>query len=106
MLETSVNRRTFLAGAGAGTAALALGRGARGAGPNDRIRVAVIGIRGRGLAHLSAFASKDSQVATICDVDSRLFDARARLVEAKTGRRPQCVQDLRRVLDDKDIDVV
>ena len=104
---TGVNRRTFLASAGSGAAALALGRGARAAGPNDQIRVAVIGIRSRGQAHIDAFAkTKDTQVVALCDVDSRLFSASSKKVEDRAGRAPQLVSDLRRIMDDKDIDVV
>ena len=102
-----VNRRTFLASAGAGAAALAVGQGARAAGPNDQIRVAVIGFNGRGKSHIDAFTGhKRTAVATLCDVDTRLFDGAATGIEKKTGKRPECVQDLRRVFDDKNIDVV
>jgi len=104
---SDVNRRTFLAGAGSGAAALALGSGARAAGPNDRLRVAVIGFHGRGQSHIDAFtADRRTTVATLCDVDTRLFDKASSSVEAKGGARPECVQDLRRVFDDKAIDVV
>jgi predicted dehydrogenase len=103
----SVNRRTFLASAGSGAAALALGSGARAAGPNDQLRIAVIGFHGRGESHIDAFTkNKQTAVATLCDIDSRLFDGAAGGVEKKTGKRPECVQDLRRVLDDKNIDAV
>src|SRR5688500_9315313 len=104
---SGVNRRTFLASAGAGAASLALGRGARAAGPNDVIRVGVIGIRGRGRDHVEAFRDRtDTVVAALCDVDSRLFASAAKSVEDKTGQAPRLVGDLRRLLDDKAIDVV
>jgi predicted dehydrogenase len=104
---SGVNRRTFLASAGAGAAALAVGRGARAAGPNDRIRVAVLGIRGRGESHIHGFSNhKDTEIAALCDVDSRLFGERVKALESKTGKAPRIVGDLRRVMDDKDIDVV
>ncbi|HWE39487.1 MAG TPA: Gfo/Idh/MocA family oxidoreductase [Isosphaeraceae bacterium] len=104
---SGVNRRTFLAGAGAGAAALAVGRGTRAAGPNDRIRVAVVGIRGRGGSHIDGFSNhKDTEVAALCDVDARLFGERVKKVESKTGKAPRIVGDLRRVMDDKEIDVV
>src|SRR4051794_18631414 len=102
-----VNRRTFLAGAGAGAAALALGKGTRAAGANQQLRVAVVGIRGRGREHISAFCGrKDTTVVALCDVDSRLFPHRAKEVEEKTGKAPQLVCDLRRLLDDPAIDVI
>lgn len=104
---SGVNRRTFLASAGAGAAALALGKGTKAAGPNDVIRVAVLGIHGRGQSHISAFSNhKATTVAALCDVDSRLFDRSTRELEKRTGKAPQCVGDLRRIMDDKSIDVV
>ncbi len=104
---SGVNRRTFLASAGSGAAALALGSPARALGPNDQIRMAVIGFNGRGKSHIAAFAKdKRTTVATLCDVDSRLFKPAAALLGVAEGKAPECVQDLRRVLDDKDIDAV
>ncbi len=104
-----VNRRTFLASAGSGAAALAIGSGARAAGPNDQIKVAVIGIRSRGQSHIDAFTKhKDTAVVALCDVDSRLFNGSAKKVEdrSKSGKAPKLVTDLRRIMDDKDVDVV
>ena len=102
-----VNRRTFLASAGSGAAALAIGSGVRAAGPNDAIRVAVIGIRSRGQSHIDAFSGrKDTRVVTLCDVDSRLFSGSAKKIEDRSGKAPALVTDLRRVMDDKDVDVV
>ena len=106
--DSGVNRRTFMASAGAGAAALAVhGRSSRAAGPNDRIRLAVIGINGRGVAHIDAFAQrKDVDLATLCDIDTRLFDLRVKHALLRSGRTPTTVQDLRRVFDDKNIDAV
>ena len=49
-------------------------------GANERITMAVIGIRGRGKAHISGWAAlKDNRnvvIKTICDVDESFFTAR------------------------------
>jgi predicted dehydrogenase len=104
---SGVNRRTFLASAGAGAAALGLMSTARALGANDQVRIAVIGFNGRGKSHIDAFTkNKQTTVATLCDIDTRLFDKGAASVESKQGKKPECVQDLRRVLDDKNIDAV
>jgi predicted dehydrogenase len=96
-----------LASAGSGVAALAVGTGTRAAGPNDVIRVAVLGIHGRGQSHIHEFGNnKSTTIAALCDVDSRLFDGSAKQIEKKTGKAPDCVGDLRRIMDDKSIDVV
>ena len=104
---SDVNRRTFLASAGAGAAALAIGRGARAAGPNDRLNVAVIGIRGRGKSHIEAFSEhKDTAVVALCDIDTRVFSGPMKKVEENGGKPPEMVSDLRRLLDDKKIDII
>jgi len=105
-------RRTFLkrsaATTGFGVFAIA-GTKASGRvlGANDMIRVAVAGINGRGRAHMGEFAGRDGcQVTYLVDPDTRLFQSRAAVVEAKGGNRPKCVPDIREVLDDKNLDVV
>jgi predicted dehydrogenase len=76
-------------------------------GANETIRVAVAGINGRGSSHIDGFAkTKGCQVVCLVDPDSRLFDSRTKQVEEKGHNHPQCVQDIRKVLDDKDVDVV
>ena len=104
---STVNRRTFLASAGSGAAALALGSGARAAGPNDALRLAVIGVRGRGQEHVSAFSGrKDCVVAALCDVDPAQFKKPADAINARTGKSPALLADFRRALDDPNIDAV
>jgi predicted dehydrogenase len=76
-------------------------------GANDRINIAVIGTRGRGKAHLREFAKiPNVRVKTVCDVDERLFPERVKMVADVQGHTPGTEYDLRRVLDDKDIDAV
>lgn len=79
-------------------------------GANDRINVSVIGVRGQGYGHLRRWAglSKDYnvQVKTICDVDENLFPERVATVTEIQEKKPGTAFDLRKVLDDKDIDVV
>jgi predicted dehydrogenase len=75
--------------------------------PNERLRVAVLGVGKRGIDHAMAFAARrDTEVAIICDVDSEVGQRRCDELHAKTERRPRYKQDLRKVLDDKTIDVV
>jgi predicted dehydrogenase len=78
-------------------------------GANDRVVLASIGIRGQGNALKRGFARlKNVEIKTLCDVDANLFDSRLndpKLAEI-TNFKPGCVQDLRRVLDDKDVDAV
>ncbi|HXE81566.1 MAG TPA: Gfo/Idh/MocA family oxidoreductase [Vicinamibacterales bacterium] len=78
-------------------------------GANDRVVVATIGIRSQGQALTRGFARlQNVEIKTLCDVDANLAPARVndeRLADVPTFK-PRFEQDLRRVLDDKDIDAV
>ena len=77
------------------------------AGPNERIRVALLGVHGQGRVHASKWAEmKDAEVVAVCDPDSNVVADAMAAVEKKSGRKPQYVQDLRKIMDDKTIDVV
>jgi len=106
-------RRQFLRdsmfAAAAVSSAPMIGRVARAqnTGPNDRLLCAVIGCRGRGGSHISAFSGrKDCEVAYIVDVDEKVGRQCCDSVEKRTGRRPRWVRDMRRVFDDKSVDVI
>jgi len=78
-------------------------------GANDRVVLANIGIRGQGNALKRGFARiPNVEIKTLCDIDENLFESRAkdRRLEDVTTFHPGYQQDLRRVLDDKDIDAV
>ena len=76
-------------------------------GANDMINVAVAGIHGRGQSHIDAFCTLPGcRVTYLVDPDSRLFEARSKSVEKKSKYKPQCVQDLRKALEDKNLDAV
>ena len=76
-------------------------------GANDAINIAVAGIHGRGGSHIQAYtSSKESRVTYLVDPDTRLFEGRVKSIEKKTGYKPQCVQDLRKALEDKSLDAV
>ena len=76
-------------------------------GANDTVRIAVAGINGRGQEHLHQFASmKNVEVAYLVDPDSRLFASLSAAVKKRGGNTPVCVQDLRKALDDKNLDAV
>jgi len=103
-----LNRRSFLkttaaATAAAGTATFSI----NAVGANERVVLAVMGIRGRGNYLAPRIAGRDDvELRYLADPDSRLFDGRSRNVAQVTGRRPECVQDFRHVLDDPEVDGV
>jgi len=76
-------------------------------GANDRVNIAMIGIRNRGNALTATFAKiAGVHIKTLCDVDENLYAQRVKEVEQQQGSAPSTQYDLRRVLDDKDIDAV
>jgi len=79
-------------------------------GANDRINVAVIGIGGRGGEHITHLCSlKDNRnvrVITLCDVDEKFFDQRAKAVLEKSGVKPSVEWDMRKVFDNPEVHAV
>ena len=105
-LET---RRSFLRRSAAFGAFVVAGTRASGKvfGANDTIHVGVAGINGRGGAHIGEFSRMENVAVThLIDPDSRLFGKRGEALEKQHGKKVACVQDIRRALEDKDLDVV
>jgi len=110
-------RRDFIKKSALGTAALVVGGMGFSAksygsimGANERINVAVVGIGGRGIAHINAWAdlkgSHNVRLKTLCDTDEQFFGPRSNSVIEKTGIKPSTEWDMRKVLDDKEIDAI
>jgi len=79
----------------------------RAQSPNEKIGVAVVGTGGRGQSHLGAFVSDPrTEVVAVCDVDEKHAAESADGVEKQQGRRPAVHSDLRRVLDDRAVQIV
>jgi len=104
-----VNRRRFLeqtmltAAAAALPARQLLAQEKQSTSPNQRLSVAVVGVRGRGSGHARAFAARsDCQITYICDADRNVGPR----VAAGFASKPKCVADMRRIFDDKSVDVV
>jgi predicted dehydrogenase len=71
-------------------------------GANDDIRVGVVGLNGRGEAHINEFSKLPGvRLAAFCDVDLQVLERRA---EKFSGIKKY--QDVRRLLADKEIDVI
>ena len=90
------------------TGAAALSIGARRIlGANDRVRVGLIGLGGRGNAHLGSYLQiPGSQLAAICDVNQAARErANARITKAGQDKAVE-FSDMRKLFDSKDIDAV
>lgn len=109
-----VTRREFLVETGAVGSAIggvigapALLRSAAAAGPNAAIRVGCIGVRGKGGHHISGLSSVAGvEMAALCDVDASILDSRAAALEKRGKRKVKRYEDYRKLLEDRDIDVV
>jgi len=106
--RNEISRRRFTATSLAAAAVVA-GDARRVLGANERVVLASIGIRGQGNALKRGFAKlPDVEIKTLCDIDENLFASRAsdKALSNVATFKPGYVQDLRRVLDDKDVDGV
>ena len=106
----SLTRRDFVRSTGLSGAALMaplLKTGFANNSPNETIQVAVMGIRSRGTAHALTLAKLPNvNVAALCDVDERLLPKLAADVEKISGKKPTTETDIRKVLENKEIDAI
>ena len=102
MTETS--RRSFLATT---TAVLAAGAATPMRGATDKVNVAVIGLGGRGHAHMGEYAKlPEARIAAVCDVNQEALERGQALVLKLTGSKPKGYADMRQVFDDKEVQAV
>ena len=109
-----LDRRRFLDQARLAAAAAAGGPVRRGlagqqqsAAANEKLSVAVIGVGWRGPTHANQFAARrDCEVTYICDADRQVGIKVTDQIAALQGRRPNFVQDMRRIFDDASVDAV
>jgi predicted dehydrogenase len=102
-MAPTTTRRTFLRGSLAcGATLAAAGRLRAAVGPNDQINIGLIGCGGRGKEVAGMFHQLEGvTIAGLCDPDS------SRLAEVhKTYSAAKAWPDVRRMLDDADIDAV
>ena len=103
------SRRKFIAQSSAFAAFAISGTKSSGniIGANERINVAVCGIKSRGSSHIGGHGrQKNVCISHLVDPDSRLYEGRKKFVTNKFKNTPECVQDVRQVLDNKDVDVI
>ncbi len=103
----SIGRRDFITGAAAIGGAQLLGNARASAAASDSIRVAILGLGGRGRDHMPDCAKVPGvNVGAFCDPEETRMAQRAAEFQSLTGQKLALHRDLRRVLDDKDIDAV
>src|SRR5258708_28742919 len=76
-------------------------------GANDRINIAVVGVGGRGTAHVNEYLKQnDAQLAAVVDVNQAAQERIQTLVEKQKGYKPKVFSDMREAYADKSIDAV
>src|SRR5688572_15099228 len=101
-----LSRRDFLRRASLLAGALAVAPHARVLGANDDIRVAVVGFHGKGMQHIGVFKKLPGvRVVALCDVDSAVM-AEGLKKHFAEGPKPKTYTDVRKLLEDKEIDAV
>src|ERR1035441_5421127 len=107
-----VTRREFLDTLAAGAAGLAGTASAKSysqiLGSNERLKLAVMGLNSRAYAHLASLkANKDAaRITHVVDVDSTILAKYVGETEKQMGRAPAADKDFRKVLEQKDVDVI
>ena len=98
-----MNRRHFFISSAAALSAASTVRSS----PNDTVRVACVGVRGQGQSHIRAYARMQNvEIAALCDVDDSVLGQRLQDTEKLTGKRPAAFTDVRKLLEQKDIDAI
>ncbi|MCK5853459.1 Gfo/Idh/MocA family oxidoreductase [bacterium] len=112
-MSKEISRREFMKqgslGLAAGGALLSTSAKsyARIIGSNEIINIAVVGIRGQGGSHIGAYAKmKNVRIKYLVDIDENQFSHRVKQVENIAGYRPSTEWDMRKALDDKELDAV
>ena len=109
-----LNRREFLdatkkslPAAAVGLTILANAKSARAYAANEKVVLASVGVRGRGNHLAQGFLDRgDCEIAYVCDVDATQFAKADAFAERQGGKKPTCVQDFRKALDDKSVDAI
>jgi predicted dehydrogenase len=102
-----LGRSLAVAGVGAGFAIGGTKSSGRVIGANDTIRIGIAGLHGRGGNHVSEFAGmKGVEITYLIDPDMRTYPIRIKQIEGHGGSTPRTVQDIRKALEDQNLDAV
>jgi len=108
-----MDRRKFIqASSVAGTSFLMAPQLGKAAGffkgsPNEKVVIGMMGTHSRGLYLAQNFcALPNVEIAYICDVDSKVVDSTIADIGKRTGKNPQGLGDIRRLLEKKDVDAI
>jgi predicted dehydrogenase len=103
-----ITRRSFLKNTALSAAALSLPARVYSAaeGSNGDIRIAVVGFNGRGQSHIQGYLGlKGVRIVALCDVDKNVLQKGVDQLKKK-GQEVKTYQDIRKLLEDKEIDAI
>ncbi len=76
-------------------------------GANDKINVAIVGLGGRGSAHLNIYSRlPDARVAGLCDIDQAAREKAQATLMKNTSQKAKEFEDMRQVFADPGVDAV
>ncbi len=87
--------------------ALTAAQATRVLGANDRVHMAVIGLGGRGRAHVNNYTQiPDCTITALCDVNQEALERAQAQVMRATQQTPKGYKDMKEVFADKNVDAV
>ncbi len=104
-----MTRKQFIKNSTAACFIASSGKAVGAGAPSNRVRLAIMGCRPqcRGVWLMRAgMAMKDAEIAAVCETDLRGLDAAAAEVKEKTGKMPKKTTDMRKLLEDPEIDAI
>jgi predicted dehydrogenase len=100
-------RHTGLAAAGIGLLTSPFNVSASVLGANEKVTCGLMGVKGMGFSNLQAFLRQpNTECVALCDVDSNELARRVADTEKIQGKKPKAYSDFRKMIEDKDIDVI
>jgi hypothetical protein len=105
-------RREFLNGLAASAAGLAIATTAKSyaqiLGSNDRLNFAIIGLNGRGYAHLASLKANRgaARISHVCDVDGNILKKFSDATRQEMGEAAVAEKDFRKILEHKEVDAI
>ena len=101
MMNTPSSRRAFFLGAASAASAL------RVLGANDKVNLAIVGLGGRGSAHLNTYLRiSQARVAGLCDVNQAAREKAQATIARASAEKAREFEDMRETFADKSIDAV
>jgi len=77
-------------------------------GANDRLNFAIVGLNGRGYAHLSSLKASQNaaHVSHVCDVEENILKKFSERAQHELGYAPAAAKDFRAILQRNDVDAL